>query len=100
MTESSLRTRMIIDATSRLRLQKHVKLRRDATRDRWIILAPERIFSLNAEAVAALKLCTGDRTVAEIARTLSQDYDAEDTAILTDIIPMLQDLADKGVVGT
>jgi pyrroloquinoline quinone biosynthesis protein D len=45
-----------------------------------------------------LKLCDGTRTVAEIAENLALRYEAPKERILQDIVSMLQDLADKGVV--
>jgi pyrroloquinoline quinone biosynthesis protein D len=48
--------------------------------------------------VAVLKLCDGSRTVEEIAEALARTYDAPKERILADIVSMLQELADKGVV--
>ena len=48
--------------------------------------------------MAVLKLCDGSRSVAIIAGELAQAYKAPMERILADIVPMLQDLADKGVV--
>jgi pyrroloquinoline quinone biosynthesis protein D len=90
--------RTIIESSSAPRLPRHIKLRHDAARDRWIILAPERVHSPDATAVAVLELCDGVRTVAAIANELAQTYDAPTETILTDISAMLQGLADKGVV--
>ena len=90
--------RTIIGAASAPRLPRHIKMRRDAARDRWLILAPERVFTPDAIAVAVLQLCDGSRSVESIARELAQTYSAPEERILADIIPMLQELADKGVV--
>jgi pyrroloquinoline quinone biosynthesis protein D len=90
--------RTVIGPASAPRLPRHIKLRHDAARDRWTILAPERVFSPDTIAVAVLRLCDGARTVEAIATELAQAYNAPQARILTDIIPMLQDLADKGVV--
>jgi pyrroloquinoline quinone biosynthesis protein D len=90
--------RVSIAATSQPALPRHVKLRHDKVRDAWTILAPERIFTPNAIAVAVLQLCDGIRTVEEIAGTLAESYKAPKETILADVISMLQGLADKGVV--
>jgi pyrroloquinoline quinone biosynthesis protein D len=92
------KTRPVIAAGSRPALPRHIKLRHDAARDRWTILAPERVFSPDAIAVAVLKLCDGSRTVEDIAVELSQSYNAPKERILADILSVLQELADKGVV--
>jgi pyrroloquinoline quinone biosynthesis protein D len=92
------RRRTIIEASSAPRLPPHVKLRHDAARGRWVILAPERVHSPDAVAVAVLELCDGVRTVGAIAGELAQTYNAPQETILADISAMLQGLADKGVV--
>ena len=90
--------RTIIEPASAPRLPRHVKMRRDTARDCWLILAPERVFTPDAVAVAVLQLCDGSRTVEAIAAELAKTYDAPAGRILEDIVPMLQGLADKGVV--
>jgi pyrroloquinoline quinone biosynthesis protein D len=90
--------RTIIGASSAPALPRHIKLRHDAARDRWTILAPERVFTPDPIAVAVLQLCDGSRSVEVIAAELAQTYNAPKERILADITPMLQDLADKGVV--
>lgn len=90
--------RTILDARSCPRLPRHIKLRHDATRNIWTILAPERVFTPDPIAVAVLQLCDGVRTVEAIAAELAQSYAADTGHILADVLPMLQDLADKGVV--
>ncbi len=81
-------------------LARHVKLRQDAVRGRWVILAPERVFTPDAVAVAVLQLCDGSRSVGEIAGELARIYDAPTERILSDITELLQGLADKGVVAS
>jgi pyrroloquinoline quinone biosynthesis protein D len=93
------RQRAIVLAASKPRLARGRRLHHDKTRDRWVIQAPERVFSPDPIAVEVLKLCDGSRTVAEIADDLALRYDAPKEQILADIIAMLQELADKGVVG-
>jgi pyrroloquinoline quinone biosynthesis protein D len=73
-------------------------MRHDAGRNRWLILAPERLFDPDEIAVEVLKLCDGARTVGDITDQLAKDYNAPREDIEADIIAMLQDLADKGVV--
>jgi pyrroloquinoline quinone biosynthesis protein D len=45
-----------------------------------------------------LRLCDGQRTVDDIAEELALIYNAPKAEILGDIVVMLQDLTDKGVV--
>ena len=79
-------------------LPKHIKLRHDEGRGRWIILAPERVFEPDEPAVEVLKLCDGARSVHDIAEALAKVYSAPVNEIEGDIVQMVQDLADKGVV--
>lgn len=92
------RERTIITAHCRPSLPRFVKMRHDAGRGRWILLAPERVFNPDDIAVTVLQKCDGDRTVADIAHMLADDYKAPADMILKDIIDMLQDLSDKGVL--
>ncbi len=73
-------------------------MRRDPARDCWVLLGPERVLYPDAIAVAVLELCDGDRSVEAIAGELARTYNAPEARILGDIVPLLQELADKGVV--
>ena len=98
MGDAAPRVRAIVSAATRPALPPHIKLRHDAGRGRWHVLAPERVFEPDDTAVAVLKLCDGARTVGDIAVELAKEYNAPKEEIVADIIAMLQDLADKGVV--
>jgi pyrroloquinoline quinone biosynthesis protein D len=91
-------TRLIVSPESVLRIPKHIKLRHDAGRGRWIILAPERVFNPDDTAVEVLNLLDGQRSVSSIAEALSQQYQAPLDVVTDDILAMLQDLTDKGVL--
>jgi pyrroloquinoline quinone biosynthesis protein D len=91
-------SRILIAEASKPYLPRHIKLRQDAARGGWTILAPERVFTPDEIAVAILQICDGVRTVEAIAQELSIAYNAPVEEIRSDIIVMLQDLADKGVV--
>ena len=98
MSEAGKSARLLIGPGSTPVLPRHIKLRHDQARDRWTILAPERVFSPDAIAVAVLHLCDGERTADAIAEELARSYNAPKAQILADVLAMLQDLADKGVV--
>src|SRR3954447_25286929 len=92
-----LRSRNIsISEASRPVLPRHAKLKFDETRQRWVVLAPERVLAPDQIAVEILQLCDGGRSVAQMIDLLAAKYVAERTAIGADVIAMLQDLADKG----
>jgi pyrroloquinoline quinone biosynthesis protein D len=63
-----------------------------------VLLAPERVLTPDQTAVAVLKLCDGKRSVEEIAETLAKDYSAPVETIATDVLDLLQGLADKGYI--
>ena len=98
MAEAGPRQRLIIDAQSRPALPRHVKLRHDAGRDRWVILAPERILTPDEIAIEVLKLCDGERSIKDIAARLAVDYNAPEDVIAGDVVALLQDMADKGYI--
>jgi pyrroloquinoline quinone biosynthesis protein D len=94
---AALRSRNIsVSEASRPVLPRHARLKFDETRQRWVILAPERVLAPDQIAVEILQLCDGVRSVGQMIDRLAEKYAAEREAISTDVIAMLQDLADKG----
>jgi len=75
-----------------------VKLRFDKQRDQWVILAPERLFVLDAIALEIVKRCDGAASVAEIVDDLAATFAAPRDVILKDVGALLQDLADKRIL--
>ena len=93
----ALRSRNIsVNEVSRPVLPRHAKLKFDETRQRWVILAPERVLAPDDIAVEILQLCDSQRSVAQMIDQLAAKYVAPRDAIGADVIAMLQDLADKG----
>ncbi|MFL9499852.1 pyrroloquinoline quinone biosynthesis peptide chaperone PqqD [Rhodopseudomonas palustris] len=88
--------RISVSETSRPVLPRHARLKFDDTRQRWVILAPERVLAPDEIAVEILQLCDGARDVAAIIDTLAAKYTADRAEIGRDVVAMLQDLADKG----
>ena len=88
--------RLMVSAASVLRLAPHIVFRFDATRQRWIMMAPERLMLPDEQAVEILKLVDGNASVAAIVETLAARYNAPREEIAGDVTEMLQDLADKG----
>ena len=85
-----------VSETSRPVLPRHAKLKFDETRKVWVILAPERVLAPDEIAVEVLGLCDGVRNVGAIVDELAAKYAADRTEISSDVVAMLQDLADKG----
>ena len=91
-------TRLVVHRTTKPIMPRYLKLRHDPGRDRWVLLAPERILTPDAIAVTVLKLCDGERSVDDIAAKLAEEYSAPVDIIAGDIVELLQDLADKGYI--
>ena len=95
MDQTVRRARPVLDVASRPILPRHVKLRFDKARDRWVILAPERVLVPDDISVEVLQLCDGLRSVADIVAILAAKYTADADLIQADCLALLQDLADK-----
>jgi pyrroloquinoline quinone biosynthesis protein D len=78
------------------RLARFARLRFDESRQRWVILVPERVLAPDDTAVEILQLCDGKRRVAEIVDLLAEKYTADRAEISADVIAMLADLAASG----
>ena len=85
-----------VSEASRPVLPRHAKLKFDESRKVWVILAPERVLAPDEIAVEVLQLCDGVRNVEQMIDQLAAKYTADRGAISTDVIAMLQELADKG----
>ena len=80
------------------RLPRHVKFRFDQARDAWVVLAPEKVFMPDEIAVEILKRCNGSTTLRDIIDDLAKTFEAERDTVATDVVALLQDLADKGII--
>jgi len=88
--------RFVVSDASVLAFAPHIVFRFDEVRQRWIILAPERLMLPDEQAVEILKLVDGTASVAAIVDTLAARFNAPREEIAGDVAEMLQDLADKG----
>ncbi len=87
-----------IDKAAVLRLKPHVRLQFNEARGQWIVQAPERVLMPDEIAVSILKLCDGKTSVEAIAETLAREYQAPRDVVEADVLEMLKDLAEKGIV--
>jgi pyrroloquinoline quinone biosynthesis protein D len=89
--------RLMVSATSVLRIAPHIVFRFDETRQRWIMMAPERLMLPDEQAVEILRLVDGRSNVDAIVDSLAARYSqAPRDVIAKDVTAMLQELADKG----
>lgn len=91
------RDRLVVSAATVLCFAPHVVFRFDDTRQRWIMMAPERLMLPDEQAVEILQLVDGKTGVGAIIDRLAIRYtQASRDVIAKDVTAMLQDLADKG----
>ncbi|MHA6793586.1 pyrroloquinoline quinone biosynthesis peptide chaperone PqqD [Pseudonocardia bannensis] len=63
-----------VPSSSRPRLARHVRLAFDRAREQHVLLRPESVLVLNGTGADILRLCDGQRTVAEIEQELRGRY--------------------------
>ncbi len=80
------------------RLAPGVRLREDAARGSWVLLAPERLLMPDEHALAVLRRVDGVRSVGAIADDLAAAYGAARDVVAADVAELLQDLAAKGLI--
>ena len=90
------RRRMRVSEASVPALPRGARLRFDEARQCWVLLVPERVLAPDDVAVEILRLCDGKTAVGTIADQMAAKYAAPRAEILTDVIAMLQDLAESG----
>lgn len=79
------------------RLPRGVRLRNDKIRQRWVLLAPERIFEIDDVGVEILKRCDG-RQMNDMLTDLAQAFEATPDDIKADVVTFLKDFAEKKVL--
>lgn len=89
---------MSVDAAAVFRFAAGVKFRFDETRRVWVVLAPERLFVPDEHATAILMLIDGKRSASALIDELATRFDAPRATIEADVLEMLQDLVDRGVL--
>lgn len=97
-TAPALRRRLKVEEASVPTLARGVRLRYDQSRERWVLLVPERVMAPDETAVEILQLCDGSTAVAALIDTLAERYAAPREEIAADVTAMLQDLANSGFI--
>ena len=101
MSRDRPQDRLVVSASTVLQLAPHVVFRFDDTRQRWIMMAPERLMLPDEQAVEILQLVDGKAGVGTIVDTLAARYtQAPREVIAKDVTAMLQDLLDKGCLAS
>lgn len=87
---------MSANGLERPQLARGVRLHWDVVRERHVLLFPEGALTLNPTAAEVMKLCDGDRSVADIVTTLSELYEGADVG--SDVRELIGRIADRGLV--
>ncbi len=87
-----------IDERTQPRFAPHVRLRFDNRRDQWVVLAPERLLMPDEIAVEVLHRCDGRTSIATMIDTFVATFDADREEIRADVLALVQELVDKGVL--
>ena len=74
------------------------RLHHDRARDRWVVMAPERMFVPDETALEVLRLIDGARDLDAIIDALAKKFDAPRDVIATDVRAMAADLVARGVL--
>jgi len=86
-----------ISNSARPQLAKGVRLQIDSITGKNVLLYPEGIIEVNETAHEILSRCDG-RPVAEIARKLAEEYDADADAVAADVRETLTDLYQRKLI--
>ncbi len=80
----------------RVALPPWVRLHFDRVRDRWVLLAPERVLFPCPTSVTIIERLGGGSELGSLIEGLAEEFDAPRETISGDVRRMLQDLADQG----
>jgi len=90
--------RLLLNEKHVPKLARHARLRFDQARNQWIINAPERVFELDEIAGLVLQRLDGIKSLGLLFDDLSSEFSAPREVIQTDVLALLQPLADKGIL--
>ena len=82
------------------RYPRGVRLRFDRVRDRWVLLAPETVLTMDETAVEVLRLIDGVRSVDAIVALLADEFEAPVAEIRSDVEDLIRDLVGQGFLAT
>ncbi|MCW5699252.1 MAG: pyrroloquinoline quinone biosynthesis peptide chaperone PqqD [Rhodospirillales bacterium] len=92
--------RKAVSENDKPRFAPHVRFTFDRRRERWVVLAPERMLIPDEISVEILQRCTGEASLAGIIDALSGEFDASRDEIAGDVLALVQDMTDKGVLAS
>jgi pyrroloquinoline quinone biosynthesis protein D len=87
-----------MDEASRPSLAPGVRLHHDVAREKWVLLSPEKVIETGGPTNEILRLCDGERSLAQIVDALAAMFTADRAEIDTDVRALLTDLAARRLV--
>ncbi|HET6160210.1 MAG TPA: pyrroloquinoline quinone biosynthesis peptide chaperone PqqD [Dongiaceae bacterium] len=75
-----------------------VRLTFDKARDRWVVLAPERVLVPDETALEILQRCDGTKHLDDIVDELATAYSADRSEIEHDVKDLLASLIEKRIL--
>ena len=90
-----MRSRHVVIRNSIPMLPRHVRLQFDVLRQKFVVLAPERVLWPDEPSVAILEKCNGERPLGQIAEQLAQEFNADQAVVEADVTEFVQDWGDK-----
>jgi pyrroloquinoline quinone biosynthesis protein D len=87
-----------LSSETRPGLAPGVRLTFDKARDRWVVLAPERVLVPDETALEILQRCDGAKQVDAIIDELATAYSADRSEIEHDVKDLLASLIEKRIV--
>ena len=93
-----IRERAIVNSASRPHFPKYVRMQFDPVRNRFAVLAPERVYWPDDVTIDILKLCNGERSISVIAAELAQTYEAPLETIQADVLEFIQSWTDLHIL--
>ena len=87
-----------LSSEARPGLAPGVRLTFDEARDRWVVLAPERVLVPDETALEILQRCDGAKQVDAIVDELATAYSADRSEIEHDVKDLLASLIEKRIV--
>jgi pyrroloquinoline quinone biosynthesis protein D len=89
-------TLLALAESDQVALPAWVRLHFDRVRDRWVLLAPERVLFPCQTSVSILERVGSGRALGDLVDALAEEFAAPRETISGDVRQMLQGLADQG----
>jgi pyrroloquinoline quinone biosynthesis protein D len=87
-----------LDLTLRPSLASHVRLKTDPVTGDPILLFPEGLLVLNATAHEIVSRFNGETSIAEIIAQLTEEFDASEEVLRSDILENLEQLRQQNLL--